>query len=152
MENSANLLGLTDIDILFVAGFGPISPDISKGKAFYLDTLNLPLKPISYNNDYLLTEKDGLKGVKHFALWPLSQAAFSCFASEEWPKDIAIPQAWLEFEVKNLDTATQMLMQKGYHLIIENREEPWGQRVTRLLGPEGLLIGITITPWLRDNL
>jgi hypothetical protein len=27
--------------------------------------------------------------------------------------------------------------------------EPWGQTVTRLLGPEGLLVGITHTPSMR---
>ena len=27
---------------------------------------------------------------------------------------------------------------------------PWGQTVTRLLSPEGLLTGVTFTPWLRD--
>ncbi|PLP37801.1 glyoxalase, partial [Klebsiella variicola] len=26
---------------------------------------------------------------------------------------------------------------------------PWGQTVTRLLSPEGLLAGLTVTPWLR---
>ena len=31
----------------------------------------------------------------------------------------------------------------------DNRKEPWGQTVTRLLSPEGILIGITLTPWLR---
>jgi hypothetical protein len=29
------------------------------------------------------------------------------------------------------------------------RKEPWGQTVTRLLGPEGLLVGITHTPSMR---
>jgi hypothetical protein len=29
------------------------------------------------------------------------------------------------------------------------RKEPWGQVVTRLLGPEGLLVGITYTPLIR---
>jgi hypothetical protein len=32
---------------------------------------------------------------------------------------------------------------------VDNRTEPWGQTVSRLLSPEGLLIGITFTPWMR---
>ncbi len=40
---------------------------------------------------------------------------------------------------------------RGYRLLITDRLEPWGQTVTRLLGPEGLLVGITLTPLLREG-
>ena len=39
---------------------------------------------------YLYT--GALHGAKHFALWPLSQAAQSCFGSESWPDHIPVPQ------------------------------------------------------------
>ena len=94
---------------------------------------------------------DALNGVKHFALWPLSQAAQSCFGSEIWPDDIPVPQGWIEFEVENIDVATDVLLRQGYRLLVENRKEPWGQTVTRMLSPEGLLAGVTITPWLRTE-
>jgi hypothetical protein len=38
---------------------------------------------------------------------------------------------------------------QGYKLLVATRKEPWGQVVTRLLGPEGLLVGITHTPSMR---
>jgi hypothetical protein len=41
------------------------------------------------------------------------------------------------------------LKQRGYKLLVESRTEPWGQIVTRMLSPEGILIGITYTPWMR---
>lgn len=141
---------LTDIQVLFVAGFGPITRDAHTSKAFYVDALRLPLKAMDGNSDYMLTEQDTLPGVKHFALWPLSQAAFSCFGSELWPEHIAAPQGWIEFEVEDIEIATNTLIQKGYQLLVAKREEPWGQTVTRLLSPEGLLAGVTITPWLRN--
>jgi hypothetical protein len=53
--------------------------------------------------------------------------------------------------VQDLDSATRVLSDKGYRLLVANRIEPWGQTVTRLLSPEGLLTGLTITPWLRGN-
>ena len=28
-------------------------------------------------------------------------------------------------------------------------EEPWGQTTSRLLSPEGILVGITYTPWMH---
>ena len=85
-----------NIDILFVAGFGPIVRDPAASRNFYANTLNIPFK--EEPNGYLHTA--ALDGVKHFALWPLSQAAQSCFGTTEWPANLPIPQAWLEFDVR----------------------------------------------------
>lgn len=142
---------LNEIDVLFVAGFGPVTRDTAISKAFYKDTLRLPLKHMEGNSDYMMTDVDVLAGVKHFALWPLSQAAQSCFATEEWPEDVPVPQGWIEFEVQDIEKATEILIKKGYQLLNDKRLEPWGQTVTRLLSPEGLLTGVTITPWLRSD-
>lgn len=143
---------LPGVDVLFVAGFGPITRDTEASTSFYQTTLGLPVKPMEGNEEYLFTELDTLGGVKHFALWPLAQAAVSCFGHEQWPSDLPLPQAWVEFEVRDIDTATQALLDQGYILLIANRMEPWGQAVTRLLSPEGILTGVTITPWLRGEL
>ena len=51
--------------------------------------------------------------------------------------------------VEDVASATSVLKQKGYTLLVEARKEPWGQIVTRMISPEGLLIGITYTPWMR---
>jgi len=133
--------------VLFVAGFGPIVREQQASEAFYEGTLGLSLE--REDGDYLHTEK--LVGAKTFALWPLSQAAESCFRTKTWPKDIPAPHAWLEFDVENLQEATAELREKGYTLLVETRKEPWGQIVTRLLSPEGLLVGVTYTPSMRDN-
>ena len=137
------------LDVLFIAGFGPIPQRVSDSQDFYQQTLGLPLKPMEGNSDYLVADHDALAGAKHFALWPLNQAAASCFGAAAWPDTHPVPQGWIEFEVDDLTTATDVLLQKGYQLLVANRLEPWGQSVTRLLGPEGLLVGLTVTPWLR---
>lgn len=142
---------ISGINILFVAGFGPITCDNAQSQTFYKDVLNLPLKPMEGNSDYLSISESELKGVQHFALWPLEQAAMSCFGKNKWADSLPVPQYWVEFEVEDIDSATQTLKQKGYQLLVDNHVEPWGQIVTRLLSPEGALIGLTITPWLRDN-
>lgn len=139
------------VEVLFVAGFGPITQNTSQSAAFYQQALGLPLKPMEGNEDYLLTEHDALAGVKHFALWPLAQAAKSCFGQDQWPQDLPVPQAWMEFDVADMAEATQTLLDQGYQLLVANRLEPWGQSVTRLLSPEGLLVGVTLTPWMRAN-
>jgi catechol 2,3-dioxygenase-like lactoylglutathione lyase family enzyme len=134
-----------NIDILFVAGFGPIVRDPAAARKFYSQTLGIPFK--EEPNGYLHTAD--LTGVKHFALWPLDQAAQSCFGTNQWPTTLPIPQAWLEFDVANIEKATTQLKSQGYTLLVANRTEPWGQTVTRLLSPEGLLVGVTLTPSMR---
>ena len=39
----------------------------------------------------------------------------------------------------------------GHRLLREAHEEPWGQTTSRLLTPEGLLVGITFTPWMHEH-
>lgn len=130
--------------VLFVAGFGPIVRDNAKSRRFYADALGLSFEK---QGNYLHTGE--LDGVKHFALWPLSQAAQSCFGSESWPADFPVPQAWLEFDVDDIEQAGAELKKKGYTLLARARKEPWGQIVTRLLSPEGLLVAVTVTPAMR---
>ena len=130
--------------VLFVAGFGPIAQDLAESQKFYVDALGLSFQK---EGEYLHTDK--LDGVKHLALWPLSQAAQSCFGSERWPSDIPVPQAWLEFDVDDIEEAGKELKERGYTLLTTARKEPWGQIVTRLLSPEGILVAVTVTPGMR---
>jgi catechol 2,3-dioxygenase-like lactoylglutathione lyase family enzyme len=134
-----------NIDVLFVAGFGPIVRDPAASRNFYSGALGLSFEEEA--NGYLHT--GALDGVKHFALWPLSQAAESCFGTEQWPDNVPVPQAWIEFDVENIEKATAELKSQSYKLLVATRKEPWGQIVTRLLGPEGLLVGISHTPSMR---
>jgi hypothetical protein len=135
------------LKVLFVAGFGPIVASPAVSRKFYLDTLGLPLEPMPDDDSYLHAEK--LDGVRHFALWPLSHAAQSCFGKAVWPSDVPAPQSWLELDVEDVATAAAALKERGYTLLVDNRKEPWGQVVTRLLSPEGILVGLTFTPWMR---
>jgi catechol 2,3-dioxygenase-like lactoylglutathione lyase family enzyme len=132
-------------EVLFIAGFGPIDRNIDESRALYSDSLGIRFKEES--GGYLYT--GGLEGAKHFALWPLSQAAQSCFGSDSWPDTIPVPQAWLEFEVENVQRATADLESRGYRMLINSKKEPWGQTVSRFISPEGLLVAVTFTPSMR---
>ena len=136
-----------DLKVLFVAGFGPIVENAAPSKALYADALGLPLASGPDDPDYMHTEK--LDGVRHFALWPLASAARSCFGTDVWPAEVPKPTAWIEFDVEDVRQASEALKQRGYRLLVDSRTEPWGQTVTRLLSPEGLLVGLTFTPWMR---
>ena len=135
-----------NLGILFIAGFGPIVRDTATSRKLYGDAMRIAFKEEA--GDYLHTE--ALDGAKTFALWPLSQAAQSCFGTDSWPDSVPVPQAWLEFDVDSVERATADLESKGYKMLVKNRKEPWGQIVSRFLSPEGLLVGVTFTPMLRD--
>jgi hypothetical protein len=135
------------VKVLFIAGFGPIDRDVAESGKLYADALGIAFKEDT--GGYLYTH--GLAGAKHFALWPLSQAAESCFGKNSWPADIAAPQAWIEFEVDSVEKATAELESRGYRMLIKNKKEPWGQTVSRFISPEGLLVGVTFTPSMRGK-
>ncbi|MGI9604112.1 MAG: VOC family protein [Acidimicrobiales bacterium] len=135
------------MDVLFIAGFAAIATDTAASAALYRDTLGLPLEVVA--GDYI--SSDDIDGAKHFAVWPLADAANSCFGVPEWPDDIAVPHATIEFAVADVAAAAPELADKGYQLVHAARLEPWGQTVARALGPEGLLIGLTFTPWMHED-
>jgi hypothetical protein len=133
--------------VLFIAGFGPIVREATASRKLYIQTLGISFK--EETGGYFHTE--ALQGAKTFALWPLSQVAQSCFGEDSWPDEIPVPQAWLEFDVDNVESATAELESRGYRMLVKNKTEPWGQIVSRFLAPEGLLVGITFTPSMREK-
>ena len=139
--------GLEKIRILFIAGFGPIVHDRHASRKLYAGALAIPFK--EENGGYLHT--NGLQGAKEFALWPLSQAAESCFGGSTWPNTLPSPHAWLEFDVDSVESATAELESMGYTMLIKNKKEPWGQTVSRFLDADGILVGLTFTPSMREK-
>jgi catechol 2,3-dioxygenase-like lactoylglutathione lyase family enzyme len=140
------------VKIQFVAGFGPIVRDLEASRRFYQDALGLPIKALTEDGTYLGIEDGHLEGVKAFALWRLEDAAESCFGKNQWPSHVSVPQAWLELDVESVDAvaaAARELEAKGYALLVPAREEPWKQVVSRLLSPEGILVGVVYTPWMH---
>ena len=118
--------------------------------ALYRDALGLSFE--GGEGDYAFTEK--LPGVRHFGLWPLHEAAQSCFGTVEWPQHVPVPQASIEFEVASVEdvaSAAEELRAQGHELLHDSKEEPWGQTITRLLSKEGLIVGVCYTPWFHER-
>ncbi len=138
---------MRNIKVLFIAGFGPIVREANAGRQLYSQTLGISFKEEA--GGYLHTET--LQGAKSFALWPLSQAAQSCFGKDSWPSEIPPPQAWLEFDVDDVEEETAELESRGDRRLVTAKKEPWGQTVSRFITSEGLLVGITFTPFMREE-
>src|SRR5947209_522528 len=85
------------VNILFVATVAVVASDPQQSRKLFMDALGLPLE--GEGDGYYSSGNIG--GTKHFGVWPLSQAAESCFGTPEWPADRPVPQASIEFEVEN---------------------------------------------------
>jgi catechol 2,3-dioxygenase-like lactoylglutathione lyase family enzyme len=131
--------------IQFVASFAPIVGDVASARALYEGVLGVALE----GDDYPAT--GALDGVKHFGLWPLADAARSCFGTDEWPAGVPAPNAGIEFEVDDVDAAAAELEAAGHSLLRQPADEPWGQRTARLLSADGLLVSVTYTPWMHTD-
>jgi len=138
------------MDIEFIATVSVIAADPAESRRLYVDALGLPLRAES-GSQYFHSEKIG--GAKHFAVWPLSQAAEACFGSPEWPAERPVPQMSVEFEVADADAvsaAAAELQEQGFELLHGARQEPWGQTVARLQTVDSLIVGISYAPVLHD--
>jgi catechol 2,3-dioxygenase-like lactoylglutathione lyase family enzyme len=138
------------MDIEFIATVSVIAADPAESRGLYVDALGLPLQA-EQGSEYFHSEEIG--GVKHFAVWPLSQAAEACFGSPEWPAVSPVPQMSVEFEVADADAvsaAAAELQEQGFELLHGARQEPWGQTVARLQTVDSLIVGISYAPSLHD--
>jgi catechol 2,3-dioxygenase-like lactoylglutathione lyase family enzyme len=139
------------MDVQFIASVAVVAADPPKSRELFLDALGLPLET-GGDGEYFHSEHVG--GSKHFAVWPLTQAAQACFGIDEWPSERIVPQVSIEFEVRDADAvadAADELKAKGFELLHDAREEPWGQTVARLLSIEGSIIGISYAPSLHTT-
>jgi catechol 2,3-dioxygenase-like lactoylglutathione lyase family enzyme len=136
------------VNVEFVASVAVITADPAVSRELYVEALGLPLA----GEGYIHSEQ--LPGTKSFGIWPLTQAAQTCFGTPDWPADRPTPQVSIEFEVEDaaaVQRAAEELRAKGYELLHDAKTEPWGQTVARLQSSEGAVIGISYAPMLHED-
>ena len=70
--------------VQFIASLAVVAADPPKSRELFVDALGLPLQT-GGDGEYFHSEH--IDGSKHFAVWPLTQAAQACFGVDEWPPD-----------------------------------------------------------------
>jgi catechol 2,3-dioxygenase-like lactoylglutathione lyase family enzyme len=138
------------MDVLFIATMAVVTADPPRSRQLFIDALGLPLE--GEGDGYY--SSGNIAGSKHFGVWPLTEAAQACFGTPEWPAGRVVPQASIEFEVKDADavaSAGEELQAAGYELLHPARTEPWGQTVARLLSGDGLIVGISYIPMFHEE-
>ncbi|WP_163574409.1 VOC family protein [Halomonas faecis] len=136
------------MEIKCIAEFASITQDPKASTSLYQDALGLPLEKM---DDYRFIDK--FPGENHFGVWPVSMAAQSCFGKDKWPAIVPVPTATIEFELADgaaVEAAVLEMKENGYEFIHEARTEPWGQIVARFMSPEGILVGLSYSPWLHE--
>ena len=136
------------MNVEFVTSVAVITPETAESRKLYVDVIGLPLA----GDDYLHSEQ--VAGTKSFGIWPLTQAAQTCFGTPDWPADRPTPQVSIEFEVEDeaaVQRAAEELRGEGYELLHDAKTEPWGQTVARLQSSEGAVIGISFVPSMHDG-
>src|SRR3954471_19710670 len=114
------------MNIQSVASVAAIATDPEVSRRLYVDDLGLPLTH-DEGDDYIHSES--IDGCKHFGVWPLRQASRACFGTDEWPADVVVPEASLEFEFEappDVTAAADELEASGHALLHPPRLEPWG--------------------------
>ena len=138
------------MNVLFIASVAVVVADPPQSHKLFIDALGLPLE--GEGDGYYSSER--VSGSKHFGVWPLSEAAQSCFGTPQWPAGRVVPQASIEFEVADVEAvaaAGDELRRAGFELLHAARTEPWGQTVARLLTEDGLIVGISYTPVFHEG-
>ncbi len=133
----------------FIGAVGVITNSLDDGHALFVDALRLPLRQAK-GTQFLHSEK--LDGSKYFGVWPLSEAAKSCFGVETWPADRVVPQSFIEIEVESpaeVERVASELESRGHPLLHGPRTDPWGQTVARIQTDTGLIIGVSYVPWMH---
>jgi hypothetical protein len=136
------------MNIGMIAGFAVISECPETSHKLYEEALGLNMK---HMGEYHCMDR--FPGCNHFGIWPLAMAARSCFGTDIWPVDIAVPSATMEFELDSADevqAAVEELKARGYIFVHDVIEEPWGQTMARFISPENILIGLSYAPWLHE--
>ena len=138
------------MDVLFIASVAVVTADPLQSRQLFMDALGLRLE--GEGDGYYSSAS--IAGSNHFGVWPLSQAAEACFGTPEWPADRVIPQASIEFEVRDAGAVAEAgreLQGAGYELLHPARMEPWGQTVARVLTGDGLIVGISYAPAFHNE-
>src|ERR1039457_1600703 len=80
-----------------------------------------------------------------------SHAAQSCFGTDAWPKNIPVPHSWLEFDVEDVEAASEELKREGYKLLVFARQKTSGPNRDPVAFSEGILVGVTFTAAMRKK-
>ncbi|GAB4423350.1 MAG: VOC family protein [Bacteroidia bacterium] len=113
---------------------GIITPRLAETRAFYTDLLGFG---ISFENDfYLLLHTPGQTAELSFLL-PGHPSQHPLFHAPYDGRGM-----YLTIEVEDVDSLYQALRARGVPIEIELRDEPWGDRHSAILDPNGIAIDL----------
>lgn len=129
-----------------LAGVAEIVDDVDAAVAFYRDVLGVEVEQVLGDSEYVTLK---VAGVLHFAVWSRKAAAEATYGTAEAVDKVPLGFT-VGFEVDDVEAAAASLAQGGYEPLHAVKTEPWQQRTSRFITPEGSLGEIAETPWARS--
>ena len=131
--------------IRHMASIAEIVEDMAAAVAFYRDVLGLDVE-WTEGSGYAMAK---IPGALHFGIWSREAAAEATLGDKEAASTIPLGFT-IEFEVDEVQAASDTLERKGWKMLQAPKTEDWGQTVSRFLSPSGALCGVAETPWARE--
>ncbi len=113
---------------------GIITEKLTETKEFYMNILNFG---VSFENEFYLLMHTPDKSSEISFLKPNHPSQKSIFQSPFNGKGV-----YLTIEVEEVDDVYQQFKNKGVAIVIEIRDEPWGDRHFAIVDPNGIGIDI----------
>lgn len=138
------------MEVRFIAGFAVITTDVASGRRLYAETFGLPLSPpVSVSDSECLCTED-VPGAKHFGVWPLEEAAQACFGRPTWPD--SHPATGHDRVRGRRRRGGGAGAHRGWPPVgSSDADGTMGTDRGSFQTAEGLLVGLCVTPWLREG-
>lgn len=120
---------------------GIITEKLLETKKFYTEVLNFG---VTFENEFYLLLHTPDKSAEISFLQPNHSSQEPIFQSEFNGKGV-----YLTIEVENVDEIYSQLKKRGIQIVIEIRDEPWGDRHFAIKDPNG--IGIDIVRYTKPD-
>ncbi|NRB84928.1 MAG: VOC family protein [Winogradskyella sp.] len=120
---------------------GIITEKLQETKKFYTEILDFG---VSFENEFYILLHTPDQSAEISFLQPNHPSQKPIFQSEFNGKGV-----YLTIEVENVDEVYKQLKEKGIQMVIEIRDEPWGDRHFAIKDPNG--IGIDIVTYTKPE-
>ena len=120
---------------------GIITEKLQETKKFYTEILDFG---VSFENEFYILLHTPDQSAENSFLQPNHPSQKPIFQSEFNGKGV-----YLTIEVENVDEVYKQLKEKGIQMVIEIRDEPWGDRHFAIKDPNG--IGIDIVTYTKPE-
>lgn len=130
--------------IRHIASIAEIVDDLEETIRFYRDILGLEVEHEA-GSGYALVK---VGGTLHFGIWERGNAAVATFGDRNQKEKVPVGFS-IGFEVDAVEESVDEMEARGWSIVQDKKEEPWGQVTSRFFSPSGGLCEFSEMPKAR---